>query len=126
MNNLIVPVITIDGPSGAGKGTVSQILSEKLGWNLLDSGSLYRIVAYAILKNHINLDDLVSIEQLIKSIDITYNVTESTTDVLLDNENVTNYLDIDSLCQNHKEALFFASISHQTVPILPKRVWPHS
>ncbi|ASK78614.1 cytidylate kinase [Paraphotobacterium marinum] len=92
MNNLIVPVITIDGPSGAGKGTVSQILSEKLGWNLLDSGSLYRIVAYAILKNHINLDDQVCIEQLIKSIDITYNVTESSTEVLLDDKNITNYL----------------------------------
>ena len=36
MNNLIVPIITIDGPSGAGKGTVSQILSEKLGWNLFN------------------------------------------------------------------------------------------
>ena len=92
MNNSIVPVITIDGPSGAGKGTVSQIISEKLGWNLLDSGSLYRVVAYAILKNNINPDDLVCIDQLIKSVDISYNVTNSSIEVLLDNENVTNYL----------------------------------
>ena len=92
MNNSIVPVITIDGPSGAGKGTGSQIISEKLGWNLLDSGSLYRVVAYAILKNNINPNDLVSIDQLIKSVDISYNVTDSSTEVMLDDENVTNYL----------------------------------
>ena len=41
------PVITIDGPSGAGKGTVCQRLAEKLGWPLLDSGAIYRVLALA-------------------------------------------------------------------------------
>src|SRR5258706_7517214 len=45
-----VPVVTIDGPSGAGKGTVSRQLAERLGWHLLDSGALYRLVALAGLK----------------------------------------------------------------------------
>lgn len=42
-----VPVITIDGPSGSGKGTIAGILARELGWNLLDSGALYRLLAFA-------------------------------------------------------------------------------
>ncbi len=42
-----VPIVTIDGPSGAGKGTVSRLLAQRTGWHLLDSGALYRLVAYA-------------------------------------------------------------------------------
>ena len=46
MNMEQIPVITIDGPSGSGKGTVSQLLAIDLGWNILDSGALYRTLAY--------------------------------------------------------------------------------
>ena len=41
-----IPVVTVDGPSGTGKGTVAGYLAERLGWHLLDSGTLYRVVAY--------------------------------------------------------------------------------
>ena len=44
-----VPVITIDGPGGSGKGTIAMHLAESLGWHLLDSGALYRLVAVAAL-----------------------------------------------------------------------------
>ena len=47
----VAPVITIDGPSGSGKGTIAGILAKRLGWNLLDSGALYRLLAYAA-QNH--------------------------------------------------------------------------
>ncbi len=49
-----IPVLTIDGPSGAGKGTVSRAVAKKLSWNYLDSGSIYRSLAIAVLKNKVN------------------------------------------------------------------------
>src|SRR5580700_10309551 len=52
-----VPVITIDGPSGSGKGTVSRAVAKSLGWALLDSGALYRLVALAARRSSVSLDD---------------------------------------------------------------------
>jgi len=52
-----VPVITIDGPSGSGKGAISRALASRLGWHYLDSGSLYRVLAYAALRDGVSLDD---------------------------------------------------------------------
>ena len=56
MNNSTVPVITIDGPSGAGKGTVAQMLALDLDWNILDSGALYRTLAFFMNENDISLE----------------------------------------------------------------------
>ena len=57
MNELDIPVITIDWPSGAGKGTIAQMLALELDWNILDSGALYRTLAYFMSENAINLDN---------------------------------------------------------------------
>jgi len=57
MNDKIVPVITIDGTSGAGKGTIAQMLALDLNWNILDSGALYRTLAYFMSENQIMLHD---------------------------------------------------------------------
>ncbi len=59
-----VPVITIDGPSGSGKGAISRALASRLGWNYLDSGSLYRLLALAALHEGIALDDATALVDL--------------------------------------------------------------
>jgi len=67
-----VPVITIDGPSGSGKGTVSRAVAKALGWSLLDSGALYRLVALAGRRACISLDDGPALGQLAGRIDIQF------------------------------------------------------
>ena len=56
-----VPVLTIDGPSGSGKGTVSALVAERLGWRLLDSGALYRAVGYAAGMGGLDLSDVEAV-----------------------------------------------------------------
>ncbi len=51
-----VPIVTIDGPAGSGKGTIAQAVAEKLGWHMLDSGALYRLVALAAMRKGLDLD----------------------------------------------------------------------
>lgn len=69
MPDTSVPVIAIDGPSGSGKGTISQIVAQKLGWNFLDSGALYRLVALAARQQEISLDDEPALIRLALELD---------------------------------------------------------
>ena len=66
MNDKNVPVITIDGPSGAGKGTIAQMLALDLNWNILDSGALYRTLAYFMLEQEIEIQDFEENKEFIK------------------------------------------------------------
>jgi CMP/dCMP kinase len=85
-----VPVITIDGPSGSGKGTVSRAVAHALGFSLLDSGALYRLVALAGRKAGIGLDDGLGLGQLARGFDIRFGSTASGEEaVWLDGEEVT-------------------------------------
>ena len=59
-------VITIDGPSGVGKGTISEYLSDQLKWNYLNSGALYRAIAWVARNDSINLNDAKGLEKLQK------------------------------------------------------------
>ena len=67
-----VPVITIDGPSGSGKGTISQALAQQLGWHHLDSGALYRLLAYAALQASLDLADEAALIALAGQLSASY------------------------------------------------------
>ncbi len=67
-----VPVITIDGPSGTGKGTITQLLAQRLGWHLLDSGALYRVVAVGIERNNILINEINKICDFASAMDVAF------------------------------------------------------
>ncbi|OUR72674.1 cytidylate kinase [Marinomonas sp. 42_23_T18] len=84
------PIITIDGPSGAGKGTVSQVIADKLGWNLLDSGALYRLLALAAAHHGMAMDDADTLKVLAEHLDVQFHHGENgETEIVLEGENVT-------------------------------------
>ncbi|NEN75776.1 (d)CMP kinase [Pelistega sp. NLN82] len=67
-------LITIDGPSASGKGTVSHLVAQHLGWDVLDSGALYRICAYAVLEYGLNADDEQAVAAVIPDLVIRFDV----------------------------------------------------
>ncbi len=71
-----VPVITIDGASGTGKGVVTHIIAKKLGWNLLDSGVLYRVLALAAQNQGVSLEDEAALTSLADALDVQFIATD--------------------------------------------------
>ena len=90
-----IPVLTIDGPSGAGKGTVSRLVAKKLGWNYLDSGSIYRSLAVAVQNAAIELSDISAVVQVAQSMVLEFECGDNLI-VRLNGENVTNQLGLES------------------------------
>ena len=85
-----VPVLTIDGPSGSGKGTVSRAVARHLGWALLDSGALYRLVALAARRSSISLDDAAALGALAARFNIRFGSNERSEEVVwLDGQDVS-------------------------------------
>lgn len=69
---LSIPVLTIDGPSGSGKGTIGQTVAKSLGWHFLDSGALYRVLAYLAQKQNITADNLGKLQKLAQTFEIQF------------------------------------------------------
>jgi len=83
-------VVTIDGPSGSGKGTISRAVAQQLRWQLLDSGALYRLVALAGMKRGVPADDAPRHAELAAAMHVAFNVTASGSEqVVLEGEDVT-------------------------------------
>lgn len=77
MSSTKAPVITIDGPGGSGKGTVTQMLARKLGWHLLDSGALYRLTALAAVQQGVALDDEAGLVKVAANLDVAFEPTDA-------------------------------------------------
>lgn len=83
------PVITIDGPSGAGKGTICQLLANKLGWHLLDSGAIYRVLALAAIHHDVELDNEEALSLLAAHLDVQFHPSDEGVKVVLEGEAVS-------------------------------------
>jgi len=81
-----IPVITIDGPSASGKGTVAQLVADKLGFAYLDSGALYRVVAFAAQQNNIAWDDANAVAECAKTLNIKFKNDQ----ILLNDHDISN------------------------------------
>ncbi|AOE50193.1 (d)CMP kinase [Kangiella sediminilitoris] len=91
-----VPVITVDGPSGSGKGTISQILATKLGYHLLDSGALYRLTALSVIKHDIDVSDEEAVAKEALELDVVFKPSSHGEQmVLLDGQDVGVQLRLD-------------------------------
>ena len=72
-----VSVITVDGPSGAGKGTISHMLADSLGWHLLDSGALYRVTGHACLVEGVSWDDHSAVAEIARHLAVSFSAAVS-------------------------------------------------
>ncbi|MDE8034690.1 (d)CMP kinase [Actinobacillus equuli subsp. equuli] len=107
MNNFI---ITVDGPSGAGKGTLCHALAEKLGFDFLDSGAIYRITALAALKAGIALDDEERIAEVGCHLNVKFIPENGEIKVILDGENVGDQIRTAEAGQNASKVAVFPKV----------------
>lgn len=90
MIQLKAPVITVDGPSGAGKGTLAGLLTQTLGWHFLDSGALYRVAALAAQKHRISPDNIDALVTLTTHLDVRFVHHADRVAILLDGDDITD------------------------------------
>ncbi|MCL1142481.1 (d)CMP kinase [Shewanella gaetbuli] len=84
------PIVTVDGPSGAGKGTICQLLSKHLGWHLLDSGAIYRVLALAAIHHDIELTNEEALTLMAAHLDVQFLTRDDNgIKVVLEGEDVT-------------------------------------
>ena len=105
-----IPIVTVDGPSGAGKGTLSQLIAEYLGWHFLDSGAIYRVLAVACLHHGIDLGDEASIAPLAASLDVTFPNEDGQVRIILEGEDVTDIIRTEKVGAAASKVAAFPSI----------------
>ncbi len=89
-----VPVLTIDGPSGVGKGSVARIIAQQQGWSLLDSGAIYRAFALAVDSRGVDIADENALEEIAKNLDLSFKTHPNSelVSVYLDGQDVSKIL----------------------------------
>lgn len=103
-------VITVDGPSGAGKGTLCYALAEKLGFALLDSGAIYRVTALAALKSAVNLEDELALAELAAGLDIAFVPQNGEVEIMLNGENVSGQIRTQEVAEAASKVAVFPKV----------------
>ncbi|KUJ72221.1 (d)CMP kinase [Thiomicrospira sp. WB1] len=107
MTETTIPVIAIDGPSGVGKGTLAQFLCEHYGFHLLDSGAIYRTLAYGVTHNDLDIEDEKAIVDLARALPVRFENGE----VLYEDETITRAIRTETV----------AAVASQVAAIQPVR-----
>ena len=93
-----IPVMTLDGPAGAGKGTVSRAIAKALGWHYLDSGAIYRALAVTVQDANVSLEDVDGIVELAKQMNLSFESGDVPA-VILDGKNISERITTE-ICGN--------------------------
>ncbi len=103
------PVLAIDGPSGAGKGTISRAVAKMRGWHYLDSGAIYRSLAIAVARDKVSLDDERAIVQVANHLDLAFRCDDQLI-VLLDGEDITDRIQSESCGNDASKIAAYGSV----------------
>ncbi|NLS43331.1 (d)CMP kinase [BEV proteobacterium] len=104
------PVITVDGSSGAGKGTLCKALAETLQWNLLDSGAIYRVLALATLHHQVDIGSEEALVPLASHLDVRFVAEEGQLKVILEDEDVSNEIRNETVGNTASQAAAFPRV----------------
>ncbi|MFZ7308267.1 (d)CMP kinase [Avibacterium avium] len=103
-------VITVDGPSGAGKGTLCYALAQKLGFALLDSGAIYRVTALAALKKQVPLDDEAALANLARHLDVEFLPEDNEVKIILEGEDVSRQIRTQEVAEAASKVAVFPQV----------------
>ena len=108
----VIPVLTIDGPSGAGKGSIAQLVAKKLGWSLLDSGALYRLTALSATKQGVSFEDESALAVVAQGLSVEFLPSEfgEPVKVLLDGLDVTSEIRTETAGNNASKIAPLAAV----------------
>lgn len=84
--------VAVDGPAGAGKSSISKIVAKKLGYLYIDTGAMYRSVTWAVLHNHIDVNNQKAVEALLPELDLTMGASDDSCKVFIAGQDVTDFI----------------------------------
>jgi CMP/dCMP kinase len=105
-----VPIVTIDGPSGAGKGTLCRLVAERTGFHLLDSGALYRLTALAAMQQCVDLQYEPAVANVAATLDVLFKPTADGTRIFLDSEDVSSAIRQEEVGMNASEVAAYPQV----------------